>query len=238
MAGHSKFKNIMHRKGAQDAKRAKIFTRLGKELSVAVKMGADPESNSRLRTAIASCRSANMPNDNIQKVLKKAEMGDGLDYVDIRYEGYGPQGTAFILEALTDNKNRTASEVRSTFSKLNGNLAELGSVSYLFQKIGYICFPLEACDPETFFEVAIDFGAIDVISENKLNEVFTETENFISINEKLINKFGEAVEASIIWKPNEIIYIKEKDSETIVKLYEALDEIEDVQNVYSNFEFS
>ena len=202
MAGHSKFKNIMHRKGAQDAKRAKIFTRLGKELSVAVKMGSDPESNSRLRTAIASCRSANMPKENIQKVLKKAEMGDGLDYVDIRYEGYGPQGTAFILEALTDNKNRTASEVRSTFSKLNGNLAELGSVSYLFQKVGYICFPLDVCESEKFFEFAIEIGAIDVIYDNDLNEVYTETENFFSINEKLINEFGEALDASIIWKPN------------------------------------
>ncbi len=237
MAGHSKFKNIMHRKGAQDAKRAKIFTRLGKELSVAVKFGIDPLGNARLRTAIAACRAANMPKDNIQKVLKKAETGGGVDYTDIRYEGFGPKGTAFIVEALTDNKNRTASEVRSTFSKFGGNLGEIGSVSFLFKKSGYICFPMEICDQDTFFEIVLELGAEDVVSENDVHEVYTNPENFSSINENLINKFGVSKESNLIWKPNEIIYFKEEDAETIIKLFEALDDLEDVQRVFSNFDF-
>ena len=152
MAGHSKFKNIMHRKGAQDAKRAKIFTRLGKELSVAVKQGVDPEANPRLRAAIAACKAANMPKDNIEKVLKKAEMGDLSDYSEIRYEGFGPDGVAIIVEALTDNKNRTASEVRTVFNKFNGNLGENGCVSYLFDRIGSIIYPSNSNDFEEFLD--------------------------------------------------------------------------------------
>ena len=156
MAGHSKFKNIMHRKGAQDAKRAKIFTRLGKELSVAVKQGADPDGNARLRAAIAACRAANMPKDNIDKVLKKAETGDLSDYSERRYEGFGPEGVSIIVEALTDNKNRTASEVRTVFNKFNGNLGENGCVSYLFDKIGSIIYPSSSGKIDNFIEFSIE----------------------------------------------------------------------------------
>ena len=179
MAGHSKFKNIMHRKGAQDAKRAKIFTRLGKELSVAVKQGTDPDGNARLRAAIAACRAANMPKDNIDKVLKKAETGDLSDYSEIRYEGFGPEGVSIIVEALTDNKNRTASEVRTVFNKFNGNLGENGCVSYLFDKIGSIIYPSSSGDIDNFIEFSIENDTKDII----------ENDNFYFENEKLTSFF-------------------------------------------------
>ncbi|GIR96956.1 MAG: hypothetical protein CM15mP100_1760 [Alphaproteobacteria bacterium] len=158
MAGHSKFKNIQHRKGAQDKKRAKIFTRLIKELAVAARGGTDPASNPRLRTALAGCRAANMPKDNIERVLKRAEGGEGEQYEEIRYEGYGAGGTAFIVEALTDNRNRTASEVRAAFSKFGGSLGETGSVSFMFDKVGQIIYPVEITNADSMFEAALEAG--------------------------------------------------------------------------------
>ena len=162
MAGHSKFKNIQHRKGAQDKKRAKVFSRLGKELAVAVRGGSDPDANPRLRTALAACRAANMPKDNIERVIKKVEGGDDVQYEEIRYEGYGPGGTALIVETMTDNRNRTASEVRAAFSKYNGSLGETGSVSFMFDKVGEILFSADVADADTMFEAALEAGAENV----------------------------------------------------------------------------
>ena len=237
MAGHSKFKNIMHRKGAQDAKRAKIFTRLGKELSVAVKQGVDPDGNPRLRAAISACRAANMPKDNIEKVLKKAEAGDINDFSEIRYEGFGPDGAAIIVEALTDNKNRTASEVRTLFNKFNGNLGENGSVSYLFERIGFILYLSSSGDLDEFIEFAIESDTRDFIDNDQSYEIITSLESFNEIREKFLDKFGDPYEANIIWKPINLIEISENSIQTLLKLINGLDDCEDVQSVFYNFEF-
>jgi len=237
MAGHSKFKNIMHRKGAQDAKRAKIFTRLGKELSVAVKQGVDPDGNPRLRAAISACRAANMPKDNIEKVLKKAAAGDINDFSEIRYEGFGPDGSAIIVEALTDNKNRTASEIRTVFNKFNGNLGENGSVSYLFERIGFILYLSSSGDLDEFIEFAIENDTMDFIDNDQSYEIITSLESFNEIREKFLDKFGDPDEANIIWKPINLIKISENSIQTVLKLINGLDDCEDVQNVFYNFEF-
>ena len=236
MAGHSKFKNIMHRKGAQDAKRAKIFTRLGKELSVAVKQGTDPDGNARLRAAIAACRAANMPKDNIDKVLKKAETGDLSDYSEIRYEGFGPEGVSIIVEALTDNKNRTASEVRTVFNKFNGNLGENGCVSYLFDKIGSIIYPSSSGDFDNFIEFSIENDTKDIIENDDFYEIITKLENFNEITENFTEKFGHPESANIIWKAKDLIKVSENSILTTYKLISGLDDCEDVQNVFYNFE--
>ena len=236
MAGHSKFKNIMHRKGAQDAKRAKIFTRLGKELSVAVKQGADPDGNARLRAAIAACRAANMPKDNIDKVLKKAETGDLSDYSEIRYEGFGPEGVSIIVEALTDNKNRTASEVRTVFNKFNGNLGENGCVSYLFDKIGSIVYPSSSGEINNFIEFSIENDTEDIIENNEFYEIITKLENFNEITENFTEKFGHPESANIIWKAKDLVKVSENSILTTYKLISGLDDCEDVQNVFYNFE--
>ena len=237
MAGHSKFKNIMHRKGAQDAKRAKIFTRLGKELSVAVKQGVDPDGNPRLRAAISACRAANMPKDNIEKVLKKAEAGDINDFSEIRYEGFGPDGAAIIVEALTDNKNRTASEVRTLFNKFNGNLGENGSVSYLFERIWLILYLPSSGDLDEFIEFAIENDTRDFIDNEQSYEIITSLESFNEIRDKFFNKFGDPDEANIIWKPINLVKISEKSIQTVLKLISGLDDCEDVQSVFYNFQF-
>ena len=236
MAGHSKFKNIMHRKGAQDAKRAKIFTRLGKELSVAVKQGADPDGNARLRAAIAACRAANMPKDNIDKVLKKAETGDLSDYSEIRYEGFGPEGVSIIVEALTDNKNRTASEVRTVFNKFNGNLGENGCVAYLFDKIGSIIYPSSSGKIDNFIEFSIENDTKDIIEGNDFYEIVTKLENFNEITENFTKKFGNPDSANVIWKAKELVKVSENSILTTYKLISGLDDCEDVQNVFYNFE--
>ena len=236
MAGHSKFKNIMHRKGAQDAKRAKIFTRLGKELSVAVKQGADPDGNARLRAAIAACRAANMPKDNIDKVLKKAETGDLSDYSEIRYEGFGPEGVSIIVEALTDNKNRTASEVRTVFNKFNGNLGENGCVSYLFDKIGSIIYPSSSGEIDNFIEFSIENDTNDIIENADFYEIITKLENFNEITENFTEKFGHPESANIIWKAKDLVKVSENSILTTYKLISGLDDCEDVQNVFYNFE--
>ena len=238
MAGHSKFKNIQHRKGAQDKKRAKIFTRLIKELAVAARSSTDPASNPRLRSALAAARAANMPKDNIERVLKRAEGGEGDAYEEIRYEGYGPGGIAFIVEAMTDNRNRTASEVRSSFSKFGGSLAETGSVSFMFDKVGQIIYSIDVADAETMFDVALEAGADNVESEEGSHIITTSPEDFNSVRENMEQQFVAPDEAGLIWLPHNSVLVEEVNATTLLKLYDALDENDDVQNVFANFEIS
>ena len=237
MAGHSKFKNIMHRKGAQDAKRAKKFARLTKELQVAVRGGTDPSSNPRLRSALAACRSVNMPKDNIERVIKKAETGQSSILEEIRYEGYANGGIAPIVDAVTDNRNRTAAEVRSSFTKYGGTLGETGSVSFMFNNIGQIIYNKNIKSDEDIFEIAIDVGADDVNSDENNHEIFTSLSEFNNVREKLEKVLGMPEQAQIIWQPENFIKINdEKKATTILKLLETLDNCEDVQGVFSNFD--
>ena len=238
MAGHSKFKNIQHRKGAQDKKRAKIFTRLIKELSVAARSSTDPASNPRLRSALAAARSANMPKDNIDRVLKKAEGGEGESYEEIRYEGYGPGGVAFIVEAMTDNRNRTASEIRSYFSKFGGALAETGAVSFMFDKVGQIIYPISVANNEAMFDTALEAGADNLETDVDSYILTTTPEDFNSVRENMERHFSAPEEASLVWRPQNTILVEEANASTLLKLYDALDENDDVQNVFSNFEIS
>ena len=236
MAGHSKFKNIMHRKGAQDKKRAKVFTRLIKELAVAARGGTDPDANPRLRTALAAARGANMPKDNIDRVLKKAEGGDGDSYDEMRYEGYGPGGVALIVEALTDNRNRTASEVRATFNKFGGNLGETGSVNFMFDRVGQILYPASAGDADTVFEAALEAGADNVESDENGHEITTTPDDFNAVREALEGDFGTPEEAGLAWKPQNTTPVNEDQAQTLLKLLDALDDLDDVQSVASNFD--
>ena len=238
MAGHSKFKNIQHRKGAQDKKRAKIFGRLIKELTVAARGGTDPASNPRLRTALAAARAANMPKDNIDRVIKKAEGGEGEVYDEIRYEGYGPGGTALIVEAMTDNKNRTASEVRAAFSKFGGSLGETGSVSFMFDRVGQIIFVAEVADADSMFEAALEAGADNVESDDEGHEITCATEDYNSVVESLEASFGMPAESGLVWKPQNTIEVNEDQAGTLIKLLDTLDDNDDVQNVSSNFDIS
>ena len=236
MAGHSKFKNIMHRKGAQDKKRAKVFTRLIKELAVAARGGTDPDANPRLRTALAAARGANMPKDNIDRVLKKAEGGDGDSYDEMRYEGYGPGGVALIVEALTDNRNRTASEVRATFNKFGGNLGETGSVNFMFDRVGQILYPASAGDADTVFEAALEAGADNVESDENGHEITTAPDDFNAVREALEGDCGTPEEAGLAWKPQNTTPVNEDQAQTLLKLLDALDDLDDVQSVASNFD--
>ncbi len=237
MAGHSQFKNIMHRKGAQDAKRAKIFAKLGRELMVAARAGADPDSNARLRAAIAAARAQNMPKDNIDRAVKKGsgELG-GDSFDEIRYEGYGPGGVAIIVEALTDNRNRTAAEVRSTFSKYNGNLAETGAVSFAFDHVGQVVFPASAAGADEIFEAALDAGADDVSTSEDGHEITCAAADLNTVREALEEKLGPPVQAGLIWKPQSTIAIDENQASTLIKLIETLEDSDDVQTVSANFE--
>ena len=238
MAGHSKFKNIQHRKGAQDKKRAKIFTRLIKELAVAARGGTDPASNPRLRTALAGCRAANMPKDNIERVLKRAEGGEGEQYEEIRYEGYGAGGTAFIVEALTDNRNRTASEVRAAFSKFGGSLGETGSVSFMFDKVGQIIYPVDVTNADSMFEAALEAGAQDVETDNDTHLVTTASEDFNAAREKLEEIFGDPEEAQLTWVAQNTIDVNEDQARTLLKFIDTLEDNDDVQLLSFNFEIS
>ena len=238
MAGHSKFKNIQHRKGAQDKKRAKIFTRLIKELAVAARGGTDPASNPRLRTALAGCRAANMPKDNIERVLKRAEGGEGEQYEEIRYEGYGAGGTAFIVEALTDNRNRTASEVRAAFSKFGGSLGETGSVSFMFDKVGQIIYPAEDTTAEAMFEAALEAGAQDVETDDDTHLVTTAPEDFNAAREKLEEIFGAPEEAQLTWVAQNTLDVNEDQARTLLKFIDTLEDNDDVQSLSFNFQIS
>ena len=239
MAGHSKFKNIQHRKGAQDKKRAKIFGRLIKELTVAARGGTDAASNPRLRTALSAARAANMPKDNIERVLKKAEGGEGEIYDEIRYEGYGPGGTALIVEAMTDNKNRTASEVRAAFNKFGGSLGETGSVSFMFDRIGQVIYAADTADADAMFEAALEAGADNVESDDDDgHEITCATEDFNAVSEVLEAQFGAPSESGLVWKPQNTIEVGETQASILLKLLDTLDDNDDVQNIASNFDIS
>ena len=239
MAGHSKFKNIQHRKGAQDKKRAKIFSRLAKEITVAAKMGMpDPDSNPRLRTAILAARAQNMPKDNIERAIKKSADADGENYDEVRYEGFGPGGIGVIVETLTDNRNRTASDVRSTFSKSGGNMGETGSVSFMFDRVGSIEYGPDAADAETVFEAAIDAGAEDVVSGEDGHEIICSMEDLHGVVDVLAGVLGEPQAASIVWKPQNDVPVDAEAAEKVLKFMDVLDDLDDVQNVYANFDIA
>ncbi|MEC8546180.1 MAG: YebC/PmpR family DNA-binding transcriptional regulator [Pseudomonadota bacterium] len=239
MAGHSKFKNIQHRKGAQDKKRAKIFSRLAKEITVAAKMGMpDPDSNPRLRTAILAARAQNMPKDNIERAIKKSADADGENYDEVRYEGFGPGGIGVIVETLTDNRNRTASDVRSTFSKSGGNMGETGSVSFMFDRVGSIEYGPDAADAETVFEAAIEAGADDVVTGEDGHEIICSMEDLHGVVDVLAGVLGEPQAASIVWKPQNDVPVDAEAAEKVLKFMDALDDLDDVQNVYTNFDIA
>ncbi len=239
MAGHSQFKNIMHRKGAQDKKRAKVFTRLIRELQVAVKSGTDPDRNPVLRGALLGARAANMPKDNIDRVLKKAEGGgDDANFDEIRYEGYGPGGVALIVDTVTDNRNRTASEVRSAFTKYGGNLGESNSVAFMFDRVGQLIYPVAAASADDMFEAALEAGADDVESAEESHEITCAPEDFNAVREALDTRFGAPEEAGLTWKPQNTIALDEDKAATLLKLLDVLDDNDDVQSVSANFEIS
>ena len=239
MAGHSKFKNIMHRKGAQDARRAKKFARLTKELQVAVRGGTDPSSNPRLRSALSACRAVNMPKDNIERVIKKAEDGENSNLEEIRYEGYAPGGVALIVDALTDNRNRTAAEVRSSFTKYGGNLGETGSVSFMFNNVGQIVYKKNIMSEDEIFDIAIEVGANDVKANENNYEIITSVNEFNNVREKLEDILGGPDQAELIWYPENNVQIDdERKATSILKLLDTLDNCEDVQGVYGNFEIN
>jgi YebC/PmpR family DNA-binding regulatory protein len=239
MAGHSQFKNIMHRKGRQDAVKSKLFSKLAREITVAAKMGMpDPAMNPRLRAAIIAARAENMSKDSIDRAIKKALGGDAEAYDEIRYEGYGPGGIAVIVEVLTDNRNRTAGEVRSTFTKSGGSLAETGAVSFMFNHLGVVEYDTNAADGEAMFEAALEAGADDVVSSENGHEVYVAQERFGSVAKALEQKFGEPRKASLVWRPQNTVAVDDEQGEKLLKLIENLNEHDDVQNVYANFEVS
>ncbi len=239
MAGHSKFKNIMYRKGAQDAKRSKVFSKLSKEITVAAKIGGpEMDSNPRLRLAVQNARGQSMPKDNIERAIKKADSSDVENFDEIRYEGYGPGGTAVIVEALTDNRNRSAGNIRSYFSKNGGTLGESGSVSFLFDRVGEITFKPEVGDVETVLEQAIEVGADDVISDDDGHILTCAFADVSEIASSLEQSLGTADTVKVIWKPQNLIEIDVEKAKTIMKLLNALEDDDDVQNVYTNFEVS
>jgi YebC/PmpR family DNA-binding regulatory protein len=240
MAGHSQFKNIMHRKGAQDAKRAKMFTKIIREIIVAVKTGQpDPNFNPRLRGAMLAARVSNMPKDKIDNAIKKGTTPAGGDNFDeVRYEGYGIGGVAVIVEALTDNRNRTASEVRTAFTKHSGNMGEMGSVSFMFDRVGIIDYPATKATSDAMFEAAVEAGAEDVQSSPETHTVYTTIENFNEVRDALGKKFGDPESAKLSWRPKTTTQVDHEKAETLLKMIDALEEDDDVQNVITNVEFS
>lgn len=239
MAGHSQFKNIMHRKGAQDAKRSKIFAKLAREITVAAKLGMpDPAMNPRLRGAIQAARAENMPKDNIERAIKKSQAGDEDNFENVRYEGFGPGGIGVIVEALTDNRNRSASEIRAAFSKNGGNLGETGSVSFMFDQVGRIEYPADVADADTMFEAAIEAGADDVSSGDDGHEVITAADSLNEVATALEAKLGEPRKSALVWKPQNTIEVDSDAASTLLKLLDALDDNDDVQQTYANFEIS
>ena len=239
MAGHSKWANIQHRKGRQDAKRSKLFSRLSKEITVAAKMGApDPDMNPRLRLAVQNAKGQSVPKDVIARAINKAAAGEGDDYEEIRYEGRGPEGVGVIVEALTDNRNRTASEVRSTFTKHGGNLGETGSVSFGFDRMGLVEYKADIGDEDTVMEAAIEAGADDVQSSEEGHTIYCALEDLSEVAKALEAQFGEAESQKPTWRPQMHITLDAGKAETMMKLYDALDDLDDVQNIYANFELS
>jgi YebC/PmpR family DNA-binding regulatory protein len=239
MAGHSQFKNIMHRKGRQDAAKSKLFGKLAREITVSAKIGLpDPAMNPRLRAAIIAARAENMPKDNIERAIKKAQGGEGESYEQIRYEGYGPGGVAVIVEVLTDNRNRTAGEVRAAFTKSGGNLAETGAVSFMFDHVGVIEYDAGAATADAMFEVALEAGADDVVSSESGHEIYAAQDKYAAVAKALEAKFGEPRKAALVWRPQNTVAVGDEQGEKLLKLIDNLNEHDDVQNVYANFEVS
>jgi YebC/PmpR family DNA-binding regulatory protein len=237
MAGHSQFKNIMHRKGRQDAKRARTFTRLVREVQVAARSGTpDPAANPRLRTALQAARAANVPKENIERAIKRGSGADGESFEEVRYEGYGPGGVAVIVETLTDNRNRTAAEVRSAFSKLGGSLGETGSVSYQFDRVGEISYPSDVADTDTILEAAIEAGAEDCQSSEDGHESTCAPDDLAAVRDALEARLGPPEAARLGWRPQATVAIDEDQAETLFRLLETLDDSDDVQRVVTNFD--
>jgi len=239
MAGHSKWANIQHRKGRQDAARSKLFSKLSKEITVAAKMGdPDPEKNPRLRLAVKEAKQNSVPKDVIERAIKKSTAGDGDDYEEIRYEGYGPNGIAVIVEAMTDNKNRTASNVRSIFSKNGGNLGETGSVGFMFERKGEIIFPSEIGDEDTVMMAAIESGAEDVESSEDGHIIWCIDTNLNDVAAVLESELGESQSTKLVWKPNTTTELNLEGMQKLMKLVDALEDDDDVQRVTTNFEIN
>ena len=239
MAGHSKFKNIMHRKGAQDKKRSAMFSKLSREITVAAKMGLpDPDMNPRLRLAVNAAKAQSMPKDNIQRAIDKASAAGGEDYEEIRYEGYGPGGIALIVEALTDNRNRTATNVRTAFSKNGGNLGASGAVSHGFDRMGLITYPASAGDEEKVLEAAMEAGAEDIESTEDGHDIWTSMEDLHAVAGALEKTLGEAESVKLGWRPNITVAMDESAAGTLLKLVDALEDDDDVQTVWGNYEVS
>ncbi|CAK9039403.1 Probable transcriptional regulatory protein Plav_2114 [Durusdinium trenchii] len=239
MAGHSKWANIQHRKGRQDAKRSKMFSKLSKEITVAAKMGApDPEFNPRLRLAIQAAKAQSMPKDNIDRAIKKSTAADEASFEEIRYEGFGPSGIGVIVEALTDNRNRAASDIRTIFSKNGGNMGETGSVSFMFDLVGYIEYRGDVASEDDMLEAAIEAGADDVQSSEESHDIYCAFDQLADVASALEKTFGEPQTAKPIWKPQNTINVEGDKADSVMKLMNALDDCDDVQNVYANFEIS
>ena len=239
MAGHSQFKNIMHRKGRQDAVKSKLFGKLAREITVAAKLGLpDPGMNARLRAAIIAARAENMSKDSIERAIKKAAGNDAESYDEIRYEGYGPGGVAVIVEVLTDNRNRTAGEVRSIFTKSGGNLAETGAVSFMFDHQGVVEYDAKVATADDMLEAAIEAGAEDVASNENGHEIYTTPDQLGTVGKALEAKFGEPRKTALVWKPQNNVPVDDEQGEKVLKLVDSLNEQDDVQNVYANFEIS
>jgi len=238
MAGHSQFKNIMHRKGAQDARRARQFAKLIREITVSARTGLpDPVANPRLRAAMAEARGANMPRDTIERAVKKATgAAGGEDYVDVRYEGYGPAGVAVIVEALTDNRNRTASDVRAAFNKHGGALGETNSVAFMFTRLGVIQYPASTATADAMLEAAIDAGADNVESGSEGHEVTCAPDDWQAVRDALEARFGPPASAKLDWRSSTSVTLDEERATSLLKLIDALEDNDDVQNVYANFE--
>ncbi|CAK9041917.1 Probable transcriptional regulatory protein Plav_2114 [Durusdinium trenchii] len=239
MAGHSKWANIQHRKGRQDAKRSKMFSKLSKEITVAAKMGApDPEFNPRLRLAIQAAKAQSMPKDNIDRAIKNSTAADEASFEEIRYEGFGPSGIGVIVEALTDNRNRAASDIRTIFSKNGGNMGETGSVSFMFDLVGYIEYRGDVASEDDMLEAAIEAGADDVQSSEESHDIYCAFDQLADVASALEKTFGEPQTAKPIWKPQNTINVEGDKADSVMKLMNALDDCDDVQNVYANFEIS
>ena len=240
MAGHSQFKNIMYRKGAQDARRSRLFTKIGREIEVAAKLGSpDPDSNPRLRAAVQAARAANMPRDRIERATRRGAGGSGgAVYEEVRYEGYGPAGVAVIVEALTDNRNRTAADVRAAFSRHGGSLGETGSVSFLFDRAGLVRFSRAAAGSEEIFEAALEAGADDMDSDDDGHDVLTAPEDLHAVREALERAVGEPQAARLVWRPQTLVPVGEEPAAALFRLLEALDDHDDVQHVSANYDVS
>jgi YebC/PmpR family DNA-binding regulatory protein len=237
MAGHSQFKNIMHKKGRQDAAKSKLFSKLAREVTVAAKTGGpDPDGNPRLRLAILNARAQSMPKDNIERAIKKASGGDAEDYEEVRYEGYGPGGVAIIVEALTDNRNRTAGAVRSYFTKYGGAMGETGSVAFMFDRVGEIIYPASAGSADGVLDAAIEAGASDVASDTEGHAILTTFEDLTQVARSLEERLGPPTTVRVVWRPQTLTPIAGEKAETLMKLIATIEDDDDVQNVYANYD--